>query len=119
MQEQKKILTDTRSKQTGGVTTLIVVDGLNEQTYTLNEPTFTELPRTMIGENIMIDDGVLNSVPYREGDLLMTVRDQINKINYHLSEKGDLFVNCEDANRYSINADGDLIYDYSIPIKKV
>lgn len=113
MNQIKKIITDTQHQQAGGSSVVKIEAALNRQTYTANEAEYTELPRTVAVE-VGTQLGAINDVRFKEGDLFLTVRERINRIDYHVDEQGSLFVNAEDADRYYIDEEGNLKYDFSI-----
>ena len=55
-----------------------------------------------------------NNIPYIEGDLVITMVNSPESIDYVIDSNGNLIVNtsaaANDADRYSIDSSGDLIY---------
>lgn len=52
--------------------------------------------------------GSINSVPFKEGELIVTKNDPL--LNIYLNANGELIINSQDANKYSINLNGELTY---------
>jgi len=52
----------------------------------------------------------LNGIPYIEGELVITMVNSPADIDFEVDSNGDLIVFSDDASKYSINDNGDLIY---------
>ena len=71
----------------------------------------TELPNLRIAM-YYDEDGNLNGVPFEEGELVVFGIDIPLTNDIWLNNQGELIVSGDDADAYSINDDGELIYDY-------
>ena len=70
-----------------------------------------ELPDTIlafIGEQLASFDGV----SYKEGELMIQMKNYPTQIDYSINGNGDIvvFSNQGDVDKYSVNGNGDLIY---------
>lgn len=55
--------------------------------------------------------GIDNSTPFIEGELVIEISDG-SQVDFILNSNGDLIVIGDDANNYSIDSNGNLIYTY-------
>ncbi len=71
----------------------------------------SELPNTI---NTILSEivGIIDGVPYIEGELVIQMKNYPSDINYILDGQGNLivFVSTEDLDYYSINENGDLVW---------
>lgn len=76
----------------------------------------TDLPHTEQGSGIVQNNvfGLHNGTPYGLGDLLLIMNNYPNLIDFSLTDEGELIVLSPfgDANSYSIDSNGDLIYSF-------
>ena len=71
-----------------------------------------DLPNTLKAE-ITSDVGIINGVNFTNGELLITMKNYPEKINYTINGMGELIVyaTTPDLDKYSINENGDLIWE--------
>lgn len=69
-----------------------------------------ELPNTL---DAFIADILSNleGVDYKEGELIIVVKNYPGSLNWFLNSNGDLNIDAADASQYSINSNGELIYN--------
>lgn len=84
--------------------TNILKDGVNLGIFTF----YNESDRNILA---FISDAVknVNNIPFKEGELGFTF-DNWGGITFQLTSKGELIVIGDEANKFSIYPDGDLIY---------
>lgn len=58
------------------------------------------------GEEIVNNNDIL------EGELCLLLKNTLKKISFEIDINGNLIVNAEDANNYSLDGEGNLIYTY-------
>lgn len=102
MSEQRKIPT----------TTIVTVDTSSVQIFTYYNSTQEELPYTL---SVIITNNVgsSNGISYLENELIMTMINHPSNIDFVINSNGELIVFTplvEDADRYSIDSEGNLIY---------
>lgn len=61
---------------------------------------------TFISESVQ----VVNTIPFIEGELGISMNNYPNEIDFEIDQDGNLIVIAEDAEKYSIDENGDLIY---------
>jgi hypothetical protein len=85
--------------------------GNNNVVITLQPSSVT--PNTVESElNTVIGLVVGNNVPVLEGELLLYLKNTLKNIDFEINENGELIINAPDADNYSIDANGYLIYTY-------
>ncbi len=74
---------------------------------------FTQLPNIRIA-NYYGNDGTINSVPFKEGELVVVGVNMPLQNNIWINNQGELIVTGADSNGYSIDENGYLIYDHCV-----
>lgn len=70
-------------------------------------------PNTIEAELFLeIGQKITDNTPGDEGDLLMIMRNTLKLIDFEIDENGDLIVHAPDANNYSLDDEGNLIYTW-------
>lgn len=70
-------------------------------------------PNTVqVNLNLEQDKANINNVSVDVGELCLSVKNDLRDISFHLNSYGELIVNAEDAENYSIDENGFLIYTY-------
>jgi hypothetical protein len=104
MANSKKIKITTSSvidtKTNTGVT-----KSINLQTPASDEP--------LIKDVLLVDDqvGKLNSIDFKEGELLMVSENNPDELSVWIDSNGELNIKAVDSDNYSINELGELIYE--------
>lgn len=75
-------------------------------------PQLTTFLPNILQSRITINVGYLNGTPFQEGELLVTSNLFPAAVNFWLDNSGNLIIDAFDSGRYSIDENGDLIYDY-------
>jgi len=101
--------------------TIVTVDGSNSPNlieiwtlYIENEDcdgNLTNLPNTLEAI-ISLVPGVKNNISHLEGELLITMKNYPLNIDFWIDDQGHLIVKGFDCDRYSIDNNGHLIYDF-------
>jgi hypothetical protein len=70
-------------------------------------------PNTVQAQLLLtIGQKIINNNPADEGDLVFLLKNSLKSINFELDGNGNLIVDAPDANNYSIDDEGNLIYTY-------
>lgn len=70
-------------------------------------------PNTVEAELFLgIGEKITNNTTGDEGDLLMIMKHTLKSIDFEIDENGDLIVHAPDANNYSLDGEGNLIYTW-------
>ena len=93
-------------KQINSVDALLVEGGSGSFETSFNE-NICDAEVALIADK----NGVLNYIPYVQGELVVLEKDQM-KTRFYVDSNGCLIVVGENANKYSINSLGELIYTY-------
>lgn len=122
MPQQIKLPTDMTTIQENGVLSAIITYPGNLINLTSN-PLVTTLtilpnilPASQKSDNIKQTVGQQDGIFYKQGEAVLAIRKN-NNVNLELDQNGNLIVNAEDGLRYYIDDEGNLIYDYLVPIK--
>jgi len=85
--------------------------GTNNLVITVQPQSIT--PNTLEAE-LILDSGkeIINNVTVLEGELSMILKNTLRDIDFEIDDDGNLIVHGLDANNYSIDAEGFLIYTY-------
>jgi hypothetical protein len=74
---------------------------------------YSATPNTVKAELLLtIGQKIINNNVGDEGDLCFVLKNALKNVNFELDENGNLIVDAPDANNYSINNEGFLIYTY-------
>lgn len=55
---------------------------------------------------------ILNNVVVQQADLAMVIKNGFKDLSFDINDDGELVINGPDADNYSLDADGNLIYTY-------
>lgn len=75
-----------------------------------SEFTYDDLEQNVVDCFLASADGILNGVLLEQGDLVFFVKEYGLTFYLNIDVDGDLILSADDAESYSINANGDLIY---------
>lgn len=102
MTEQKQILFDTVYKTVTGTQVVgvkLTAEALHPNTLPV------QLNLTLTAFNV-------NNIPVASGELCMVMKNNLRDIDYEINNNGELIVNAPDAENYSLDSEGNLIYTY-------
>ena len=85
---------------------LVTNDGSTIQAYTY----YNDGLPNLIDLLLSITNGSRNNVLFKEGELIVLMKNYPQDFDVQVSNRGELVIFGEDADHYSINADGELIY---------
>lgn len=112
MAESKVIPTTTIATSNGVAGTVSIFTFYNRNFYDCVMPAaWTDNPQikeAFIAQN----NGYKNGVPFNSGDGLITAENYPTLIDLWMDNNGHLFVKGEDADNYSIDSNGHLIYTF-------
>jgi len=93
-------------------TTITTINEPDIEIFTFYDPNMDVLPNTIF--TILADNvGSINGVSYIEGQLLIGMKNHPHDIDYDINSNGELIAYTlgeGDADRYDIDANGDLTY---------
>lgn len=61
---------------------------------------------------IQAGEEIINNNDVLEGELCMLLKNSLKSISFEIDDDGNLIVNANDANNYSLDSEGNLIYTY-------
>lgn len=103
MVEEKNIVADTTYKTTtvndGAVAIITQAAALNPNTIEVNI-------------NFKLTKYHANNIAIQPGELLFVLKNALKDVGFEINDAGELIVNAPDADNYSIDANGNLIYSY-------
>ena len=122
MPQEQNIITDMTTIQEGGVLSAVIkyngniVNPTSDPLVTVLTLLPNILPASQNTNNIKQTVGQQDGISYKEGEVIVAIRGTQN-VSIDINDKGEATINAEDGLRYSIDDEGNLIYDYTIPIK--
>lgn len=75
-------------------------------------PASTTPNTVQVNLNLSLSGNHVNETPCEPGELVMVEKNALFDLSFEIDDAGNLIVNALDANNYTIDAQGNLIYTY-------